>query len=105
MRRCPICGSRDAHDHGPNFEWGVKPETRGMNEQAMIGVRGQEIAWFAAHPNEMHYFRRAVPGEMPPEITADWVKVTKLDPDADRRQREPHIQKDGQFVPWVNPQT
>ena len=101
---CPLCTRRDQHTHekpGLTIRYGSKPEESGMRERILLAVRGQEIAWFRAHPTERVYFRRAVPGEFPADVTAEWVRVIKVDDEADQRVREPCVKRDGAFVPWT----
>jgi hypothetical protein len=107
MSPCPVCGSREPHEHtlpglveDVHLSYGVKPEDDGMSEPVMMAVRGAELAWFKAHPDERYYFRRLVKGEAPPDITADWVKVTKRDPEANERKREFYVRQGGEFVIW-----
>ena len=68
-----------------------KPEAVGMSEKAMLQVRAEEVAWFLTHPSEHHYYRRIVPGEFPPDITAEWCRVDKVDPGAVGRVRTPVV--------------
>lgn len=88
----------DAHISYPG-----KPEASGMSEATLLGVRGYEMAWFAENPAERSFIRRAVPGEFPPDVTAEWVRVIRLDARADRRAREPVVKVGDQWELWRGP--
>lgn len=51
--------------------------------------------WFAANPGERVYYRRIIPGEFPPDETAEWVCVTMVNADTDTFMYEPVIRKVG----------
>ena len=72
-----------------------KPETTGMSERVLIQVRAIEIAWFKTNPGEQVLYRPMMPGEFPPDVTAEWVRVTKVDRDANHRARQPVIRVAG----------
>lgn len=80
------------------FKLGTYQE--GMNEQTLLAVRGDELAWFAANPGETEYFRRIVPGEWPADVKAEWVKVMTTNQPGVRLRTPMTRQADGSFVEW-----
>lgn len=92
-------GMRFPDDDGEPVNIKLGTFENGMSEAKLMAVRGEELAWFAANPNETEYYRRTVPGEFPEPFKAEWVRVVKGDPEANHRFRTPMNRlPDGTFV-------
>jgi hypothetical protein len=72
----------------------------GVDEEVALRVRQIEIDWFAKHPDKSEMVRRLFPGEFPPDVTAHYVRVKKLDIAGRRRMREP-VERDARHDRWV----
>lgn len=77
-----------------------KPEQQGLDEVALIAVRGEEIAWFLTHPDETQYIRPLRSGEVPAEVRATHAFVKKLSDDANLRSRAFGSVIGGRFIEW-----